>query len=142
MRAASLSSPQALEPFKGKCIVLNTSYVSNPLAIVAWRKLETQLQAQNISFEVIDGAGMPQTCVGSAQLKQRPLQDKLQESIAHKDQPAQTAETRIPRLASRMHIARALRRRPRHPFFPRTPLSSFLPPTLPQSTNSQNVDIR
>mmetsp|Transcript_27966 Transcript_27966/g.71465 ORF Transcript_27966/g.71465 Transcript_27966/m.71465 type:complete len:376 (+) Transcript_27966:871-1998(+) len=45
-----------LKEYKGKCIVLFTSYASNQLFEVAWRKLETQLQSQRVSYISVDGA--------------------------------------------------------------------------------------
>ena len=48
-----------LEPYKGKCIVLFTSYASNQLFEVAWRKVETQLQAKGIDYVPVDGASPP-----------------------------------------------------------------------------------
>ena len=46
----------ALEPYKGKCIVLYSSYASNQLFEVAWRKVETQLKSKSIDYVPIDGA--------------------------------------------------------------------------------------
>jgi len=61
--------PQALEtcctplrthsrcsPAVGQCIVLFTSYASNQLFEVAWRKIETQLQSKGVDYVPIDGA--------------------------------------------------------------------------------------
>lgn len=57
MASAAVGDP--LEPYKGKCIVLFTSYASNQLFEVAWRKVETQLQAKGIDYVPVDGASPP-----------------------------------------------------------------------------------
>ena len=40
-----------------QCVVMYTSYVSNQLFEVAWRKLETTLEGRNVNVVKIDGAG-------------------------------------------------------------------------------------
>ena len=57
---------EALEPYKGKCIVMWTSYVSNQLFEVNWRKLETTLQNKHVDATKIDGADPEMKAVRSA----------------------------------------------------------------------------
>ena len=42
-----------------QCLVLYTSYQSNQLFEVAWRKIETQLQSKGMDYTPIDGADLP-----------------------------------------------------------------------------------
>ncbi|KAL1500000.1 hypothetical protein AB1Y20_012677 [Prymnesium parvum] len=42
--------------YSAKVVVLYTSYVSNQLFEVAWRKLETTLDGRRVAFTKIDGA--------------------------------------------------------------------------------------
>ena len=45
-----------LAAYRGQCVVLYTSYASNMLFEVAWRKLETQFQGMGLKYTAIDGA--------------------------------------------------------------------------------------
>ena len=45
-----------LAAYRGQCIVLYTSYASNMLFEVAWRKLETQIQGMGLKYTAVDGA--------------------------------------------------------------------------------------
>ena len=64
--AADPMPAEALEPYKGKCIVMWTSYVSNQLFEVNWRKLETTLQNKHVDATKIDGADPEMKAVRSA----------------------------------------------------------------------------
>ena len=66
LRAADPMPAEALEPYKGKCIVMWTSYVSNQLFEVNWRKLETTLQNKHVDATKIDGADPEMKAVRSA----------------------------------------------------------------------------
>jgi hypothetical protein len=45
-----------LAAYRGQCVVLYTTYASNMLFEVAWRKLETQFQGMGLKYTAIDGA--------------------------------------------------------------------------------------
>ena len=47
-----------LAPYADKVVVMYTSYVSNQLFEVAWRKLETSLDGKHVQYTKIDGAGV------------------------------------------------------------------------------------
>ena len=64
MASSTIGDP--LEPYTGKCIVLWTSYASNQLFEVAWRKIETQLQSKGVDYVPVDGAAPPNKELRSA----------------------------------------------------------------------------
>jgi len=62
----TVSRVPTLAPYADKCVVMYTSYVSNQLFEVAWRKLETTLKGKHVQFVAIDGASPDMKEVRSA----------------------------------------------------------------------------